>query len=370
MQIRAAVVEKAGGPFRITTLELEDPRPDEVLVRVVAAGVCRTDLHIRDQEYPVPSFPVVAGHESTGVVESVGADVPGIRPGDHVIASYPSCGTCAACLSGRLPYCRDGFRLSFGGSRLDGSSALRTLDGTPVNGHVFQQSSFATHAIVHRRNLVVLPSSVTDLALLAPLGCGVQTGAGTVLQALRVRSGSTVAVWGTGSVGLSAVMAAATAGARIVAALDTDPARLDLARRLGATHVVDPTATDPVAQLLAWEPDGIEFAIDTTGSPAVLADALRAIRMTGELALVGAAPAGTTSSIDMGVLLNGRRMRGVIQGDAVPQRFLPELVRLHRRGRLPIEQLVAYYDFEDIERAVADMSAGAVIKPVLRMSAP
>lgn len=371
MRIHAAVIATAGGPFEIQEVELEDPRPEEIRMRVVGAGVCRTDLHIRDHEYPVPSFPVIAGHESVGVVEAVGEQVRGVGEGDWVIASYPSCGDCAACRTGRAPYCQTGFQLSFGGSRADGSTGLRTLAGEPIHGHVFQQSSFGTHALVHQRNLARVPRSVPDLAALAPLACGVQTGAGTVLEALRVTPGSSVAVWGAGSVGLSAIMAARLADAGSIVAIDTQPDRLAHARRLGATAVVD--ARDPQAEELLTAvagADGFHFGIDTTGVPEVLAGALRSIAMGGELALVGAAPAGATAPIDMVALLNGRRLRGVIQGDAVPQSFLPRLVELHARGDLPYDEFVTYYDFDDINRAVADMSTGATIKPVLRISAP
>jgi aryl-alcohol dehydrogenase len=369
VRIRAAIVAERGGSFTLTDLELDDPAPDEVLIRVLGVGICRTDLHIRDQEYPVPAFPVVAGHESVGVVEAVGATVTGIAVGDRVLASYPSCGACPACKAGRNPYCAHGFALSFGGTRLDGSTALHRPDGSPVHGHVFQQSSFATHAVVHQGNLVVLPGTIEDPALLAPLACGVQTGAGAVLESLRVGPGSSIAIWGTGSVGLSAVMAAKVAGAATIVAVDTQPGRLELARELGATHTVDARRASP-AHWTDLVRDGLDHGVETTGSPQVLAGALDAMAMGGELALVGAAPAGTTAAIDMGRLLNGRRLRGVIQGDAVPQDLLPRLIALHQDGRLPFDRLVTSYDFDRIEQAVADMTAGRVIKPLLRMPLP
>lgn len=367
MRIRAAVVSEPGGPFMMEELELSDPRPDEVLIRVVSVGICRTDLHIRDREYSVPPFPIVAGHEAVGVIERVGGIVTDFRPGDAVLTSYPSCGDCRFCAAEQPPYCTAGFDLSFSGSRLDGSSALTRTDGSRVNGHVFQQSSFATHAVVHHNNVVHVPDDAPPLESLAPLGCGVQTGAGTVIKALRVGRGSSVAVWGTGSVGLVAVMAAAAAGAAIVIAIDTRPARLDLARQVGATHVINACDEDVAGRISEVALHGVDFGIETTADPRVLADALASIAMTGELALIGAAAAGTTSKIDMNTLLNGRRLRGVIQGDAVPQTFLPHMIRMHQQGVLPFDRLITYYEFEDIDRAVADMTSGAVIKPVLRM---
>jgi aryl-alcohol dehydrogenase len=365
MRITAAVSAEPGSAFVLRELELGPPRPDEVLLRVVSVGICRSDLHTRDAEYPVPHHPVVAGHECTGVVESVGEAVTSVAVGDRVLASYPSCGNCPACLRGANPYCRDGFALSFGGSRLDGSTALSGLDGSPVSGHVFQQSSFATHAVVHENNLVRVPDEIVDLAMLAPLGCGVQTGCGTVMNSLRVGAGASLAVWGTGSVGLSAVMAAAASDVSTIIAIDTQPARLALARELGATHTLDARDIKTTEAILDILPDGVDAGVETTGVPRVLADALAAIAMRGELALVGAAPTGATTPIDMGVLLNGRRLRGVIQGDAVPQDFIPRLLKLHLAGRLPFDRLVTTYRFTDIDVAINDMSDGTTIKPVL-----
>lgn len=367
MQVTAAVARTRGGPFVPEVVDLSRPRADEVLVRVVAAGVCATDLHIRDQEYPVP-HPVVAGHEGAGVVEEVGAAVDDLVIGDQVLLSYPFCGVCSSCRSGRRPYCREGFALSFGGSRLDGSNAMRFLEeGAPaLHGHIFQQSSFATHVVVPARSAVRVEPTA-DLKTLAPLGCGVQTGAGTVLNTLEVRPGSSLAVLGVGSVGLSSVMAAVVAGAEPIVAVDRHRSRLDIARRLGATHAVDAADGDLVDQLRTIEPEGLDYVIDTTARPEVLADGLRATAMTGTVALVGGAPAGTRASLDMNTLLNGRSVRGVIQGDSDPRTFLPRLIELHESGRLPLEHLITHYRFRDIEDAVRDMADGTTIKPVLLM---
>lgn len=367
MQVTAAVVRTPGGPFVLEQVELDGPRPDEVLVRIIACGVCATDLHIRDQEYPVP-HPVVAGHEGAGVVEKVGAEVSDLAVGDQVLLSYPFCGRCVPCTSGHRPYCRDGFALSFGGSRLDGTGALRFAgaDAPALHGHVFQQSSFATHAVVPGRCAVrVAPTAV--LTTLAPLGCGVQTGAGTILNALRVRPGASVGVLGVGSVGMSGVMAAVVAGAGRIVAVDRHPSRLALARELGATDILDTTTGDLSDQLRGLEDGGLDYILDTTAHPDVLASALEATAMTGTLALVGGAPSGTHASLDMNTLLNGRTIRGVIQGDSDPRAFLPRLVELHESGQLPLERMVRHYRFDDIEEAVRDMSDGTTVKPVLLM---
>ncbi|MFC5947460.1 NAD(P)-dependent alcohol dehydrogenase [Pseudonocardia lutea] len=359
-----------GGPFTVEPLELGEPQAREVLMRAVSVGICRTDLHIRDGEYPVPGHPVVAGHESTGVVEAVGAEVTEVAVGDHVLASFPWCGSCPACRKGRQSYCRDGFALSFGGRRPDGTTALSRLDGSPVQGHVFQQSSMATHAVVHVNNLVIAPPGTPDLAGLAPLCCGVQTGCGAVMSSPSLGPGGSLAVWGAGSVGLSAVMAGAVVGARTIVAVDTRPERLALARSLGATHVVDARADGATEQVLEIVSDGVDTGVETTGIPAVLAGALRATAMVGELVSVGAAPAGTTAPVDMNVLLNGRRLRGTIQGDATPREFLPRLLELYRDGRLPFDRMVTRFDFADVQKAVEAMESGRVVKPVLVVGEP
>src|SRR5262245_31404181 len=205
MQIRAAVATAKSEPFAIEALEIDDPRDDEVLVRMVGVGICHTDLIVRDQYYPTP-LPAVLGHEGAGVVERVGARVTKVQPGDHVVLSYLSCGTCPNCQRGQMFYCPQLFALNFGGGRLDGSKALRRRDSA-ISSHFFGQSSFATRAIANQRNAVKV-SPDAPLHLLGPLGCGIQTGAGAVMNSLNPRAGSSIAVFGAGAVGTSAIMAA------------------------------------------------------------------------------------------------------------------------------------------------------------------
>jgi aryl-alcohol dehydrogenase len=364
MKIRAAVIERRSGAFVLEDLELENPRPDELLVRLVATGICMTDLHIRDQGYPVP-LPVVAGHEGAGVVERVGEDVRTIVPGDHVVLSYPYCGRCRNCLTADYSYCEHGFALSFGGARLDGTTALRRND-RPVHGHIFQQSSFATYALATERNTVKVPSDA-PLELLGPLACGIQTGAGAVLNALRVGAEASIAIFGTGSVGLAAVMAAKIAGAAPIIAVDVNPDRLALAAELGATHTLDGRSEDVAARIAEITRRGADYVLEITALPKMLTLALEVLATKGTAALVGGAPAGTHAEIDMNTLLNGRTLRGIVQGDAVEQLFIPKLIELHHVGRLPFDRLVSFYDFDEINQAVADMQDGKVIKPILRI---
>lgn len=361
MRIRAAVVERKSGPFVFRELELDDPRPDEILVRIVATGVCQTDAHIRNQSYQTP-LPIILGHEGAGVVEKIGAEVTSVKVGDHVIMSYQSCGHCDYCLGGHGPYCENGFELCFGGARLDGSNALHDN----VHGHFFGQSSFASHSIATERNVVKVPSDLS-LELLGPLGCGMQTGAGAVLNSLKVQPGSSIAVFGTGGVGLAAIMAARVAGAAPIIAVDISDERLALAAELGATHLINGAKEDVKSRVFDIAPHGVDYALEITAQPKMLTLAIDVLALMGQAALIGGAPSGTQAAVDMNQLLNGRSVRGVIQGDATPQIFLPKLIELYRTGRFPFDRLVRFYDFDDIEKAFEDARSGHTIKPILRI---
>jgi aryl-alcohol dehydrogenase len=350
----------------IEQFDLDEPAPNEIAVRIAATGVCRTDLHIRDGEYPIPDFPVVPGHEGAGVVTSVGGAVADVRTGDHVLLTYPFCGQCPNCVRGAMAYCEQGFVLSFGGARLDGSSGWRREDDrTRVNGHVFQQSSFASHTLATANSAVILDRDL-PLDLAPAFGCGVSTGAGSVLNVMDLRPGSRLAILGVGTVGLAALMMARHLGVKQVIAVDTNPGRLETASELGATHTVD--ASDREARDAIWQftGRGADYIFDTTGHPDVIAGALDALAMTGTVVMAGAAPAGARTSLDMNVLLNGRAVRGTIQGDAKARKLVPQLIELYRQGRFPVDRLVSNYRFADIQRAIADMENGRVIKPILR----
>ncbi|MCG7757054.1 MAG: alcohol dehydrogenase catalytic domain-containing protein, partial [Nitrosomonas sp.] len=238
-KIKAAVVRQKGGPFQIEDLMQDDPRSDEVRVRIVATGMCHTDMVARDQLYEVP-LPVVLGHEGSGVVEQIGSHVKKVAVGDHVVLTYMWCGHCKPCLRGDLTYCEQFYALNFNGAREDGSTSTFTTGNTPepVHDHFFGQSSFGTFALVHERNAIKVPKDA-PLELLGPLGCGIQTGAGAVMNALKVNPGSSFAAFGGGAVGLSAVMAARAAGATIIISVDVVPSRLALAMELGATHTIN-----------------------------------------------------------------------------------------------------------------------------------
>ena len=361
MEAHAAVIEKAGDPFTFRDIEFDDPRNDEVLVRVVATGVCQTDAHIRKQEYKTP-LPMVLGHEGAGVVEAVGDGVTGLKPGDHVVMSYPYCGHCRYCLTGHPAFCEQGFDLSFQGMRADGTNAYH--DG--VHGHFFGQSSFATYSLANQNNVIKVPDEA-PLELLGPLGCGFQTGAGTILTALQIPAGSSVAVVGAGGVGLASVMAAKVAGATTIIAMDLSDERLALAAELGATHTFNTKDADITEKLLEVTDGGVDYAVELTGVPKILSATLEGTAMLGTVAQVAGPPMGTKADLDVNTILNGRGIRGYIQGDAVSKQFIPTMVKLYLEGEFPFDKLTKMYDFTDIEQAFDDSASGKTIKPILKI---
>ncbi|WP_369355501.1 NAD(P)-dependent alcohol dehydrogenase [Streptomyces sp. cg2] len=365
MRIQAAVVEGPGGPFTLRDdLVIEAPRSDEILVRIAAAGICHTDLSTR-LRWPQQLSPMVFGHEGAGVVEAVGDEVTSVRPGDSVCLTYRSCTDCGQCTTGHPAYCDTGiFALNASGTRSDGTTPLsRAGDGRPVYGSFFGQSSFASHALAHTSNVVKVPADLPP-TIAAPLGCGVQTGAGTILNVLRPPRGSSVAVFGAGGVGLVSVMTAVAEGCRVIA-VDPVAARRAKALKFGAVAAVDPQAVGDVAGAVRDHADGgPAFAVDTTGQPTVISQAIATLAQRGTLALVGV---GGRAEFDiMTVLTKGIRIRGVIEGDAAPADFIPRLIARYRQGVLPFDEIITEFPFHEIEDAARAASAGEVIKPVLR----
>lgn len=364
MQVSAAIVHGAGEPFVIEDVELDELRPDEVRVRMVAVGVCHTDANIRDQMYPTP-LPAVLGHEGAGIVDAVGELVKSVSPGDHVLLSSNSCGSCRHCVSGEPAYCEELFARNFGASRPDGTTAF-TAHGEAVSSHFFGQSSFSTVANVAARSVVRIPKDV-DLTLAAPLGCGIQTGAGAILNELRPGLNSAVAVVGAGAVGAGAIMGAVIAGCRVIVAVDVVDERLELARELGATHTINALREDVGERLRAASGgQGLDAIVDSTGRPDSLRTGADALAIRGKLGLVGAAPGGTEVLFEIGDSLNkGWTFQTIIQGSSVPQTFIPALIELWRQGRFPFDRIIRRYSFADINDAFADAHSGATVKPVL-----
>ena len=363
MKITAAVLHAADRPLSIEELTLDDPRPGEVVVELAGTGVCHTDLSFRHGHWPFP-LPAVLGHEGAGVVVSVGAGVSEVAEGDHVVMSLASCGACSACLSGSPAECPSMGALNMCGSRPDGSNALHRPDGSDVHGNFVGQSSFATHALSQAKFLVKVPDDL-PLHLVGSFGCGVQTGAGAVLNVLKPRPGSTVVVVGLGAVGLAAIASAVASGCSRVIAADLNPARFDAAKAFGATDLVDArngALPDLVRELV---PAGVDGAVEASGSAAALRPAFESTHGAGTTVLVGAAAPGTEYALEATSILSGRRLVGAIMGRSNPRVFIPELVEMYRRGQLPMETIVRTYPLVELDTAMVAAGSGEVIKPVV-----
>ena len=363
MKVKAAVFRDKSGKASIETLDLEEPRDDEILVRVVATGVCHTDIKVSTTD--MSPRPIVLGHEGAGVVERVGSRVTKVRPGDHVVMTYDACERCPSCLANQRTYCDEVGPRSFGGNRPDGSSPL-SQEGRKIHGSFFGQSSFADFALGYERNVVKVRKDV-PLELLGPLGCGLQTGAGAAINALKVGVGQTFAVFGTGSVGLSAVMGARLMGAGRIIAVDVQPARLAAARELGATDTIDARTQDALGAIKAICRRGVDFALDTTGVAAVIVQAVKSLAPLGTCGFV-ASPAEPVGIYIRDLMLGGRTLRGIVEGQSIPDLFIPALIDFYLDGRFPLDKLATFYPFERINDAIHDSETASAIKPILRMA--
>jgi aryl-alcohol dehydrogenase len=353
-------VNEQGGDFVLDEVELEGPRADEVLVRIVATGLCHTDIHLKGF-LPAEMFPNVFGHEGAGVVESVGEDVTGIEVGDHVVLSFRSCGSCTNCGAGLVGYCEQSLMINYMGMRLDGSTTY-SRDGAPVFGSFFGQSSLSAHAIAYADNCVVVDKSI-DLTKVAPYGCGFQTGAGTVLNVLEPGPADSLVVYGVGAVGLAALAAARHLGVGTLVAVDPMPTRRAEAERFGAI-VLDPAEVPVVDRVRELTGGGASYAIDTTALSEVVKQAQQSLRMRGTLVALGlGAEEYALDAIDL--LQNGKVVRSSIEGDSDPQEMVPRLIAMNRAGDFDVDHLIATYPFTEINTAVADVLAGKVVKPVL-----
>lgn len=363
MKIVAAITPAARAAFELKTVELEAPRADEILVRIEAVGLCHTDIVVQAGDM-IP-LPGVLGHEGAGVVEAVGNQVTKVVPGDRVVLTFRSCGHCRNCNKGLAAYCHTLRALNYAGARLDGTTSLSD-NGKPLASNFFAQSSFATHCLAYERNVVKAPDAI-PFELLAPLGCGVQTGAGAVLRSFDCDQGASLLVLGGGAVGLSAVMAAAVRRCSPIIVVETHTERRALALSLGATHVIDPAEGRPLPEVVREiSPIGVDFAFETTGRPEVLQASMSCLAPHGVLGVVGIPPRGTPLPGDMRTVMgSGHTVKGIIEGDSDPDSFIPELFKFHLNGQLPLERLVRTYPLSDINQAIADQREGLCVKVVL-----
>jgi aryl-alcohol dehydrogenase len=359
-EIKAAVLRAPKSPFLIESVKLDAPRADEVLVELVATGICHSDVAIVEQILPLPP-PLVLGHEGAGIVREVGSAVTSVGVGDSVVLGFASCGECRECTGGHPAYCDLMGMLNFGGRRQDGSAVIHDSRNEPLNASFFGQSSFATHSIARARNVVKVRRDI-PLKLLGPLGCGFMTGAGTMFNVMKPERDSHIAIFGAGAVGFAALFAARFMGCRRIIVVDRVKSRLDLARELGATEIVNTSETNLDEALAAF--GGLNCAMDTTGVPSVVEAAIRALKIRGTLVLIGASTENKFSAEIMH-MISGRSIVGAVEGDSVPATFIPFLAEKFMKGEFPIDRLAAFYSFDQINTAVADGTSGKAIKPIL-----
>lgn len=363
MKATAAVLNQPNGPFDIEEIEVAEPQAGEIRIAIKAVGICHTDLAVASGAFGL-QFPAVLGHEGAGVVEAVGEGVTKVKPGDKVLLTFNSCGHCPTCDRDEPAYCDHFTEANMLAVRGDGSSRL-SRNGDKVSDNFFGQSSFATVAIANERNVLKVDNDV-DLALLAPLGCGIQTGTGGVINSLGAKEGETLVVLGAGAVGLSAVMGGKIAGCSTIIVVEPQEGRRELAMKLGATHTLDGQG-DVAAAVRAILPRGADMVIDTSGFVPVIEQSVNMIANRGRIGLIGV-PGSLEAVLPVPLvqwLTQGGTLRGIVEGDSVPDEFLPRLVGWHKEGKLPLEVFSKTYPISQINEAIADAHSGKAVKAIL-----
>ncbi len=363
MKVQAAVTREKG-KLAIETVELAEPKAGEVLVKMVASGICHTDTAVIEQYLPVV-FPMVAGHEGVGVIEKVGPGVSSLAPGDRVILTFPSCGVCEHCQESHPYSCDDNFNMFFGGKYRDGTKRMTGADGKEI-GVLFGQSSFATYAVANQDNAIKVDIDVDELKALCSLGCGVQTGAGAVLNRMKPRPGSSIAIFGCGAVGLAAIMAAKLSGCSTIIAIHGSKGREE-ALGFGATHTINGRKEDVVAKVKEiTNGKGVNYALESSGQPPLAVTMLNVMAKEG-LAVTVSVTAGAEVPIALEpqIMNPSVTFAGCVEGHSNPKVFIPELVKFYKEGKLPVDKMNKYYKFEEIEKAFEDSHTGGVLKPVI-----
>ncbi|HLH70544.1 MAG TPA: Zn-dependent alcohol dehydrogenase [Candidatus Dormibacteraeota bacterium] len=363
IRMRAAVLWAVGRAPEVVEVELAPPKAGEVLVRVAASGVCASDLHVVEGRLPEP-LPLVPGHEAAGVVVAVGPDVGRVGVGDHVVLTIlSSCGACPSCRRGRPNFCQRAVAMAASGCLADGTSRL-SLNGRRLH-HFNAVSSFAEYAVVPASAVVPIPAEV-PLESAALIGCAVLTGFGAVVNTAAVPAGASVAVFGCGGVGLHCVQAARLVGATPIVAVDVQPARLELARRLGATHLVDASRQDPVAAVRAATGGGAAYVFEALGSEETIGQAWEATEVGGTTVVVGIVPRGRLIRLDPWNFMSEKVLRGCYLGSADIVRDVPRLVELYRRDRLRLDELVtARLPLTRVGEALDRLRAGEGVRSVI-----
>ncbi|KAK3306174.1 chaperonin 10-like protein [Chaetomium strumarium] len=375
LKTEALVVNKPGGEFEMTPIVIQDLRPDELLVEMRYSGVCHTDFYLQEGSLgALLEFPAIAGHEGAGIIRAIGSQVTdkSLQVGDPVLLSFTACGECGHCVKDRnFSRCSAFPALNLTATpRPDRSSPAKLLlDGQPVRSQFFGQSSFSRFSAV-RENCVVKCPYPDDMALYAPMGCGYQTGAGTILNVLKPKPDQTVAVFGAGSVGFAAIMAAASIPVKQIIAIDIVEQKLALAKELGATQTINSSKLQGGGVVAAIKSvtggQGVDFAVDTTGVAAVIEKMLMCLSFGGTAASVGAPPREANINVNPGAFFAGmNKWVTVSEGDSHPPEFIPQLIDLHRQGKFPVDRISKVYPVAGLKKAVSDMHAGTVIKPII-----
>lgn len=367
MKSKALVIYEKNGPFVIDEIDLDAPKNGEVLVRVAACGLCHTDLLAKEKDEEIAfndiPLPMVLGHEGSGVVVEVGPGVDYAKVGDHVVLSYNYCEKCCACHSGETGSCEEFYLDNFTGIQRGGDTRLHK-DGRPVSTF-FGQSSFSHYVVTNSSNTIVVPDDV-PIELFGPLGCGIQTGAGAVFYKLQPTPGDSIAVFGCGSVGLSALLAAKACGCTTIIAVDVHESRLALALDLGATHAVNGRECDTVKAIQEITGTGVNYSVETTGSGKVLSQSLYCLKAGGTTCVIGAGSKEVTFEVE--AIRGERTITGVVEGTINPHVQIPRLIELYRKGLFPFDKFISFYDMKDIDKAVADTAKGTAIKAIIRMN--
>jgi alcohol dehydrogenase len=372
LKIRAAVLNKTSvdfpysksKPVSIETVDLDDPGPGEVLIKMAAAGLCHSDLSVINGDRPRP-LPMVIGHEASGVVETVGSGIDDLQKGDHVIVVFmPSCGRCLPCAEGRPALCEPGIKANTAGTLISGARRLHK-NGTPVS-HQVGVSAFAEYAVMSRNSLVKVDKAL-PLDLAAVFGCAVLTGMGAVVNSAQVMPGSTVAVVGLGGVGLSAMLGALACGASRVVAVDLLDRKLDLARQLGATDAFNAAKTNAVDEIREATKGGLEYVIETAGAAAAMDLAYKITRRGGTTVTIGLPPPDAALTVPLvQMVAEERTIKGSYIGSAVPVRDLPRYISLYHQGRLPIDRLLTErIKLDDINEGFERLRTGDAVRQVI-----
>ena len=367
MKIKAAILEELNTPLKIEQVELDDPRDREVLVKLVATGVCHSDIHCIKGDLMTPP-PVVLGHEGAGIVEKVGSSVTTVQPGDKVILTVaPYCGKCPACTMGVPTSCENYPQTAMlMGSMPDGTKRLKRKNGEELS-HFMAQSSFAEYAVVDESAAIKVRDDA-PLDVVCLLGCGASTGIGAVINKARVKAGSSVAVFGCGGVGLAVIMAARLVGARQIIAVDMLDKKLRFAQELGATDLVNASKDDPIAKIAEISAGGVDYAFEAIGSTTAMTQAVHSVysRPGGMAVILGLAPIGATFSIEAWRFLREVVITGCTVGSIRPQIDIPHYIDLYMAGRLPLDKLIsARYPLGQINKAIKDTIDGKIMRGII-----